>query len=122
MNLSLTHSGRCRPYIHVYDVQKANSTASFPVLSSCIRSGSRIFIKSSTPAQSENINQSSSEFYFDVVNISKIETVGPGLVYQFQHLDSFNLTTVCFAVMWSHRSVVHSEDYAKPTTSLKARR
>ena len=38
------------------------------------------------------------------------------LVYQFQHLDSFNLTTVCFAVMWSHRSVVHSEDYAKLTT------
>ena len=42
--------------------------------------------------------------------------------YQFQHLDSFNLTTVCVcAVMWSHRSVVHSEDYAKPTTLLKER-
>ena len=26
-----------------------------------------------------------------------------------------------FAVMWSHRSVVHSEDYAKPITLLKER-
>ena len=26
-----------------------------------------------------------------------------------------------FAVMWSHRSAVHSEDYAKPTTLLKDR-
>ena len=42
-------------------------------------------------------------------------------VNQFQHLDSFNLTTVCFAVMWSHRSAVHSKDYAKPTTLLKER-
>ena len=43
------------------------------------------------------------------------------LVYQFQHLDSFNLTTVCFAVMWSYWSLVHSEDYVKPTTLLKER-
>ena len=40
-------------------------------------------------------------------------------VCQFQRLDSFNLTTVCFAVMGSHRSIVHSQDYAKPTTLLK---
>ena len=47
---------------------------------------------------------------------------GSILVYQFQHLDSFDLTTVRFAVLWSHRSVVPSEDYAKPTTWLMERR
>ena len=46
-----------------------------------------------------------------------------GLVHQFQLSYSFNLTTVCFAVtcMESHRSVVHLEDYIKPTTLLKER-
>ena len=43
------------------------------------------------------------------------------LVYQFQHLDSFDLTTACFAVMWSNRSVGPSEDYAKPATWLMER-
>ena len=42
-------------------------------------------------------------------------------LYQFQHLDSFDLTTVCFAVMWSHRSDVLSEDYSKSTTWLMKR-
>ena len=36
------------------------------------------------------------------------------LVYQFQHFDSV-------VVMWSHRLVVHAEDYAKPTTLPKTR-
>ena len=39
----------------------------------------------------------------------------------FQHLEPFNLTTVCFCSVWSHRSVVHSEDWTEPTTLLKER-
>ena len=32
-----------------------------------------------------------------------------------------SLTSVCFVFMWSHRSVAHSEDYAKPSTLPKER-
>lgn len=48
---------------------------------------------------------------------------GPGIFtfLQFQRLNSFNLTTVWFVVMQSLRSVIHSEDSAKPTTLLMER-
>ena len=49
---------------------------------------------------------------------------GSILVYQFTSFstwDSFDLTTVCFAVMWSHRPMVPLEDYAKPTIWLMKR-
>lgn len=43
------------------------------------------------------------------------------LFLPFQHLDAFSLTTVGHYLsviirMWSHRSVAHLKDYAKPTT------
>ena len=48
---------------------------------------------------------------------------GPGIFtfLQFQLLNSFNLTTVWFVVMLSLRSILHSEDSAKPTTLLMER-